>query len=53
MNYIMSLDLNKIKQVPLKESQYLKEETKKSQICKVNLFQKRVKNQLANQNRHR
>ena len=32
MNYIMSLDLNKIKQVPLKESQYLKEETKKSQI---------------------
>ena len=28
----MSLDLSKIKQVPLKESQYLKEETKKLQI---------------------
>lgn len=28
----MSLDLTKIKQVPLKESQYLKEETKKTQI---------------------
>ena len=28
----MSLDLNKIKQVPLKETQYIKEEIKKSQI---------------------
>lgn len=28
----MALDLKKIKQVPLKESQYIKEETKKSQI---------------------